>query len=286
MPELPEVETVLRGLQRLALRRRITKVNVLTPWVIGGTPEAFRAQIEARRIVGLERKGKVLILHLGANSARPAVRLVVRLGMTGQIVVAPSDAPLLSHTHVRMALDGGRDELRYRDIRRFGSLRCCSREELSILLRSLGPDALEIHEAQFRQTLRGRRGAIKGLLLNQAFIAGLGNIYADEALFDARIHPETPAGRITNLKARRLLQSIRKVLRRAVELQGTSFRDYIDIEGRPGNFLSRLRVYHRTGEPCLRCGTPLRRITVCGRSSHFCPRCQPRRERRARKLPA
>ncbi|HTV53927.1 MAG TPA: DNA-formamidopyrimidine glycosylase family protein, partial [Terriglobia bacterium] len=207
MPELPEVETVLRGVQRLALRRWITKVNVLSPWVIRGTPEAFRAQIEARRIVELERKGKVLVLHLGANRARPAAHLVVRLGMTGQIVVAPSDAPLLTHTHVRMALDGGKDELRYRDVRRFGSLRCCSSEELSTLLGSLGPDALEIHEGQFRRSLHGRRGAIKGLLLNQAIIAGLGNIYADEALFDARIHPETPAGRITALKARGLLRA-------------------------------------------------------------------------------
>jgi formamidopyrimidine-DNA glycosylase len=276
MPELPEVETVLRGLRRLALRRTITKVEVLTSWVIAGTPEAFRRQTEASTIVGLDRKGKVLVLHLGPNGATPAVHLVVRLGMTGQMVVARRDAPLLTHTHVRMTLDGGPYELRYRDIRRFGRLRCCSAEELSKILGSLGPDALEIDEAQFRQSLRGRRGAIKGLLLNQAIIAGLGNIYADEALFDARIHPETPAGRITASKARILLQAIRKVLRRAVELQGTSFRDYIDIEGRPGNFLPRLRVYHRTGERCLRCGTPIRRITLCGRSSHFCPHCQPR----------
>jgi formamidopyrimidine-DNA glycosylase len=275
MPELPEVETVLRGVQRFALRRRITKVDVLTPSVIAGTPEAFRTQIEARRIVGLERKGKILVLHLSSNSRAPAVHLVIRLGMTGQIVAVRSDAPLVTHTHVRMTLDGGADELRYRDVRRFGTLRWCSTKGLSTLLGSLGPDALKIHAAQFRQALRGRRGAIKGLLLNQAIIAGIGNIYADEALFDARMHPETTAGRITAVKARGLLQSIRKVLRRAVELQGTSFRDYIDIEGRPGNFLPRLQVYHRTGEPCLRCGSPIRRITVGGRSSHFCPRCQP-----------
>jgi formamidopyrimidine-DNA glycosylase len=277
MPELPEVETVLRGLRRLALRRTITKVDVLTPWVIVGTREAFRTQVESRTIMGLDRKGKVLVLHLSANGSSPTIHLLVRLGMTGQIVVARREAPLLAHTHVRMVLDQGADELRYRDTRRFGRLRCCSGEELSKILNSLGPDALKINEAQFRQHLRGRRGAIKGLLLNQAIIAGLGNIYADEALFDARIHPEIPAGRIAGSRARVLLQSVRKVLRRAVKLQGTTFRDYIDIEGRPGNFLPRLRVYHRTGEPCLRCGTPIRRITVCGRSSHFCPRCQPRR---------
>jgi formamidopyrimidine-DNA glycosylase len=258
------------------LGRSILKIGILTPSVIAGPPETFRKQVEARCIVGVERKGKALALHLHGNSTIPPAYLLVRLGMTGQIVVAPRAAPLLPHTHVRMALDEGADELRYCDSRRFGRLRCCSRKELSNIFGSLGADALQITEEQFRQSLYGRRGAIKGLLMNQAIISGLGNIYADEALFKAQIHPETPAGEITNSAARKLLNAIKTVLRRAVDLQGTSFRDYIDIEGRPGNFRARLCVYQRTGKPCLRCGTSIRRILVCGRSSHFCPRCQRR----------
>lgn len=282
MPELPEVETVLRGLQRFAVGRRIRDVEILRPAVIAGPTEIFRQQVRGRSIVGLERKGKALALRLGANRKRPAVCVLIRLGMTGQIVITRRDAPLLAHTHVRMGLDHGPDELRYRDVRRFGGLRCCSEEELAGIFGSLGPDALAISEAEFRERLEGRRGAIKGLLLNQAIMAGLGNIYADEALFEARIHPETPAGTLSGSRTSGLLRSIHTVLRTAVEFQGTSFRDYIDIEGRPGNFSRRLRVYQRTGEPCPTCGTPIRRIIICGRSSHFCPRCQRRSQSFAR----
>jgi formamidopyrimidine-DNA glycosylase len=276
VPELPEVETVLRGLQRLAIGRRITTLSILNAWVIVGSPDKFRQQVQNRSICALKRKGKALAVRLSTNGEEQPVYLLVRLGMTGQFVLASRDAPVLPHTHVRMGLDHGDDELRYRDSRRFGRLRCCSEEELTKVLGSMGPDALEVSEAEFRDGLRCRRGAVKALLLNQGIIAGLGNIYADEALFGARIHPETPAGRITPPRARALLQSIRSVLHRAVELQGTSFRDYIDIEGRPGNFAQRLHVYGRGGEPCLNCGTPIRRITISGRSSHFCPRCQRR----------
>jgi formamidopyrimidine-DNA glycosylase len=280
VPELPEVETVLRGLQRLVMGRRITNVDILKKGVIAGSPEAFSQQVRARCIVGLRRKGKALAMRLSTDGEGPPVYVLIRLGMTGQIVIASRDAPLLSHTHVRIGLDWGPDELRYRDSRRFGRLRCCSEEELAGIFSSLGPDALEISEAQLQHALRGRRGAIKGVLLNQAVVAGLGNIYADEALFEARLHPETPAGKVSRSRARTLLRSIHRVLNRAVELQGTSFRDYIDIEGRPGNFGQRLSVYQRTGEPCPSCGAPIRRITICGRSSHFCPRCQ----RRSRSL--
>lgn len=274
MPELPEVETVMRGLQRLVLSRRITKVEILNPAVIAGSPDAFCNQIEGRSITGLARKGKAIALCLAARNVRTPVYLVIRLGMTGQVVVTHHDARRLPHTHVRMTLDRGPDELRYRDIRRFGRLRCCTSEELARVFRSMGPDALDISKEQFQRSLRGRRGSIKGLLLNQRIIAGLGNIYADEALFKARIHPQVPAGNIPKTTAHKLLESIRAVLRTAVQLQGTSFRDYTDIEGRPGNFRQRLCAYQRTGEPCTRCRTSICRIVVCGRSSHFCPRCQ------------
>ena len=279
MPELPEVETVRRGLERRVLGRAISAVRVFTPWVIRGDPKEFRCEIEGCRVKGLQRKGKTLALELESGDSAPSRYLIVRLGMTGQLTVTPSQSPLLTHTHVGFLLDDGGEELRYRDPRRFGMLRCSTPAEAEEIFHSLGPDALEISEGEFEQALRGRRGAIKGWLLNQSMLAGLGNIYADEALFEARIHPQTPAGKIPQNARILLHKAIRKVLERAVNLQGTSFRDYIDIEGRPGNFEPRLRVYGREGKPCPRCSMLIRRVVVCGRSSHFCPRCQPRPRR-------
>jgi formamidopyrimidine-DNA glycosylase len=133
-----------------------------------------------------------------------------------------------------------------------------------------------VTEEQFLSAMRARRGAIKSWLMNQQLLAGLGNIYADESLFVAGIHPLAQPGRVSTRKARYLFKAVRKVLERAVKLQGTSFRDYVDIEGRPGNYEQLLRVYQRTGKPCSRCGQPIRRIVIAGRSSHFCPSCQPR----------
>lgn len=306
MPELPEVETVLRGLKQRALGRRLMAVEVLGSTVISGPSDEFVASVAGRRIEGVQRKGKALAIRLsaqngeadpagkadraqGAASSAPTARnneidsgekagrfLVVRLGMTGQLVVVRRDATLQPHTHVRLVLEGGAEEIRYRDVRRFGRLRCCTSEELAAIFAQLGPDAPEISEEQFFQGLRGRRGGIKSWLLNQQRLSGLGNIYADEALFEARIHPLTQAGRISWAAAHRLHRAVKKVLKRAVALQGTSFRDYIDIEGRPGNFLPRLRVYQRTDQPCHRCGRPIRRAIICGRASHFCPKCQRR----------
>lgn len=276
MPELPEVETIRRGLERRAVGRRIREVEILNSWVIRGDAQLFRQQLEGRRISRVHRKGKMLVLELLAKDEAPAARLVVRLGMTGQLTVSPRRAPSLPHTHVRMTLDEGIEELRYRDPRRFGTLRCCTVADLGEIAGRLGPDALKITLKQFRDALRGRHGAIKGWLLNQQMIAGLGNIYADEALFDSRIHPRTPAGTLSNSASRALHSSVQRVLRRAVTLQGTSFRDYIDIDGNPGNFEPRLSAYRRTDQPCPRCGKAIRRIIVCGRSSHFCPGCQPK----------
>ncbi len=282
MPELPEVETVLRGLKERALGRRIAEVTVCHPGVIVGSPEEFVSRLEGKVIARLHRKGKALALELGVLDGESPLYLLMRLGMTGQVTVAPVAAPLESHTHVRLALDQGNEEMRFRDVRRFGRLRCCAREELEAVLGRLGPDAQKITAEEFFAAMRGRRGAIKSWLMNQQLIAGLGNIYADEALHAARIHPLAQPGSVSAEAARRLYQAVRKVLARAVELQGTSFRDYLDIEGRPGNFLPRLKVYQRTGEPCRRCGQAIRRLVIAGRSSHFCPRCQPRPRRVAR----
>ena len=274
MPELPEVETVSLGLQKRALGRRISAIEVRHPGVIIGSPEQFAAELEGRAIVSIQRKGKALALELEAENAPPRY-LLVRLGMTGQFTVSARETPLAPHTHVLLAL-GERDELRFRDVRRFGRLRSCTREEMEAVFNRLGPDAQQVTEAQFLSAMRARRGAIKSWLMNQQLLAGLGNIYADESLFLAGVHPLAQPGRVSTPMARRLLRAVRKVLHHAVKLQGTSFRDYVDIEGRPGNYQPRLRVYQRTGQPCRRCGRLIRRIVIAGRSSHFCPACQPR----------
>ena len=273
MPELPEVETVSQGLRKRALGRCISAVEVRHPGVIIGSPVQFAAELEGRTIVSIRRKGKALTLELEAKNVPPRY-LLVRLGMTGQFTVSARATPLAPHTHVLLAL-GESEELRFRDVRRFGRLRSCSLEEVQAALERLGPDAQEITEEHFLSAMRARRGAIKSWLMNQQLLAGLGNIYADEALFVAGIHPLAQPGRISAPKARGLFRAVRKVLDHAVKLQGTSFRDYIDIEGRPGNYALRLRVYQRTGKTCYRCGRPIRRIVIAGRSSHFCPKCQP-----------
>ena len=274
MPELPEVETVAQGLRRRALGRRISSVEIRHPSVIAGAPEEFASTLEGRKLASVSRRGKALTLELAAADGSAPRFLLVHLGMTGQLTVSPRAAPIEPHTHVFMTLDEGREELRFRDPRRFGRLRSLTPPELGKVLGTLGPDAQRVTEPQFLAAMRGRKGAIKSWLMNQHLVAGLGNIYADEALFEARIHPLSQPGRVSADKARQLYKAVRKVLDRAVRLGGTTFSDYLDIEGRPGAFLSKLRVYQHTGEPCRRCGRIIRRIVIAGRSSHFCPRCQ------------
>ena len=274
----------MRGLRKRALGRRIVAVEVLHAGIIVGGAEDFVSQIEGRTAVSVQRKGKVLALELTGMAPPEPVYLVLRLGMTGQVTLQPADTPLELHTHVRMLFEGRQEELRFRDVRRFGRLRCSTREEFEALLNSLGPDAQQATEEEFLSAMRGRRGAIKSWLLNQQGVSGLGNIYADEALFEACLHPLAQPEHVSPASARRLYRAVQKVLKQAVNLQGTSFRDYVDIEGRQGNFLQRLRVYQKTGGPCPRCQRPVRRIVIAGRSSHFCPRCQ-RRPRHTAGMP-
>jgi formamidopyrimidine-DNA glycosylase len=282
MPELPEVETVRRGLEARATGRHIVGVEVRHSQVIAGSPDLFERKL--RGLIGrLDRKGKAIAVELfGANGESPHY-LLVRLGMTGQVTVVPRDYPLDPHTHVRLILENG-EEIRYRDIRRFGRLRYCTAAEMEEIFARLGSDALDMTDAEFLEALSGRRTPIKSWLLNQGRLAGVGNIYADEALFAARIHPLTLAGRLKADAARKLRRAVERVLQQAIAMQGTSLRDYIDIEGRPGAFRSKLKVYQRTGEPCVRCGARIRRLVLSGRSSHYCPRCQRRRRKPLRRL--
>ena len=206
MPELPEVETVAQGLRRRALGRRISAVEVRHASIIVGSAEEFVSTVEGRTLAVVSRKGKAIAVELAGGDGSEARYLLVRLGMTGQLTVAPHDAPVEPHTHVFMTLDDGREELRFRDARRFGRLRSLTKTELETVLGAIGPDAQRVTEPQFLAAMNGRKGAIKSWLMNQNLVAGLGNIYADEALFEARIHPLAQPGRVSLAKAHAAVQ--------------------------------------------------------------------------------
>jgi len=276
MPELPEVETVARG-----VHDRVRGERILETWFASHrepfkTPAARQARgLEGRNILAVHRTGKHIVFELGpANDqpGEPGAQWIVHLGMTGRLLVTSPDAPLAAHTHARLSLAGGR-ELRFVDPRRFGRL------EFRDLARDrgfAGPGAepLTIGPDEFAALFRRRRIAIKPALLNQKLLSGVGNIYADESLFRARIRPRKAAGRLTRAELERLRQALRQVLKHAIRLGGSSISDYVNADGAKGFFQLEHCVYQRTGEPCRTCGTSIRRIVLGGRSTHYCPHCQ------------
>lgn len=284
MPELPEVETIARGLRAQLVGERIAAAEVRHPAVLA-TPATELAPMGsgladllcAARIQEVSRVGKFLVLGLSREGKRLA--LVIHLGMTGQLTVNAATEPVGKHTHVQFLLDGRGRELRYRDIRRFGRIRVLDLEDLPNFFAHLGPDPFEVSVEELSERLRGRKAPIKNLLLNQTILRGLGNIYADESLFAARIHPQRRAGRLTREEIARLLRAIRRVLARAIAHCGSSVSNYLTAEGRAGDYQRYHRVYQRLGRPCPRCGTAIARLVLAGRSSHFCPRCQVRSNR-------
>jgi formamidopyrimidine-DNA glycosylase len=272
MPELPEVETVRRSLEGPLLGRVIRGIRVgLFVGVLGGaTPEELAARTTGRRIVAVRRRAKYLLIDLDDDTA-----LVVHLRMTGQVGVVAAAAPPLRFEHLAIELDDG-NELRYADQRKFGRVLLLGREDVLRLERRFGPEPLaRSFTAERLQTALSRRsGKLKSVLLDQELLAGLGNIYVDEALFRARLHPERPANTLTPSENRRLHHAIRAVLRDGVERRGTTFSSFQDATGREGENQHHLRVYGRQGLPCLRCAYPLAKLTVGGRTTSFCPRCQ------------
>ncbi|HMB69937.1 MAG TPA: bifunctional DNA-formamidopyrimidine glycosylase/DNA-(apurinic or apyrimidinic site) lyase [bacterium] len=283
MPELPEVETIARGLAGL-VGCRIGKVTVGPHEWVRTPPPSAGAHLEGRRIAAVTRHGKRLLFRL-----EPEGELVVQLGMSGQITVPPRTAPLASHTHLRLELENRPDELRFRDARRFGGAWVrpagASVEEAvarhgSRGLGDLGPDALTIGRAEFRRLL-ARDRQIKALLLDQTAVSGIGNIYCDEALFQACVHPLRKAGSLSADRVDALHGALRRILRRAIRAGGSTLRDYVDASGGAGRFQTRHQVYGREGQPCPRCGARIARIPIAGRSTHLCRRCQraPRRPR-------
>ena len=277
MPELPEVETVVRGLRAALPGRSIVAVRLGKTDFIDD-PIALGEFLPGRRIASVERIGKFIRLELaagnGASKADAPLHLMVHLGMTGRLVVRGAGEPVAPHTHGFFELDDGR-ELRYTDIRRFGRILLVRDSMVAEFRGRLGEDALEISAEAFRQRLAGRRARIKALLLDQRVLRGVGNIYADESLWQARIHPARLAAKLDKAEVERLRRCVQRVLRDAIRLRGSSISDFVDSDGRPGKYQQRHRVYDREGKACYRCGSKVRCVLVAGRSSHFCPRCQP-----------
>ena len=279
MPELPEVETVVRGLNVSLPGHRILSVRLGKTDFIDD-PAQLERELPGSRILEVTRYGKFLLLRLEpTDGADGRLDLLVHLGMTGQLTPRRAEEPVAPHTHVFFALDDGR-ELRYTDIRRFGRLLLVPESQRELVLGRLGLDPLEASEGEFRERLEGRCAMIKALLLDQHVLRGMGNIYADESLWRARIHPKCQAADLGRVGIRRLYRAIRSVLSEAIRLRGSSVSNYVDAEGRPGEYQRRHRVYRRQGRGCFRCGLKVRRVVVAGRSSYFCPSCQPAPRRR------
>jgi formamidopyrimidine-DNA glycosylase len=299
MPELPEVETIARG-----VHERLQGDRILQAW-FGSHREPFKTPamqqaqgLEGRVLLAVHRTGKHIVCELGPAgavagkplpvsrrkkgvaelSAAPEAQWIVHLGMTGRLLVTTPDAPVAAHTHARLSLASGR-ELRFVDPRRFGRLEFRDLNSRGpgqgpVAFQAAGAEPLTIAPEAFAALFRGRRISIKAALLNQSLLSGVGNIYADESLFQAGIRPRRSAGRLTKAELEGLRRALCRVLEHAIRLGGSSVSDYVDADGVRGFFQLEHCVYMRTGLPCLRCQTPIRRILVAGRGTHYCPTCQ------------
>ena len=287
MPELPEVETVVRGLRQSILGRTVLSVRLGKTDFIDD-PVALEEHLPGRRIETIERFGKFMLLRLsgvanadrtGRNGDLAPASLLVHLGMTGQLAPSSAAQPANKHTHVYLTLDDGR-ELRYTDPRRFGRMAYLTEGPLAEELRAFGADPLEVNAAEFAGRIRSRSARIKTLLLDQSVLRGVGNIYADESLWRAKIHPTRIGNRLSPKEAETLRKALQDILQKAIVMRGSSISDFLDANGEPGEYQRRHRAYGREGERCYRCRTVIRRIIVAGRSSYFCPKCQPAPQRR------
>ena len=278
MPELPEVETVANSVDARVRGQRIKSV-----W-LGRHKEPFKTSraemaeaLAGLRIERVRREGKHIVFDLsggtGKSPRRASAQWVVHLGMTGRLLVSAPEVPAPKHTHAALSLSGG-NELRFVDARRFGRLAFYPAVSQGEGFRGPGREPLTISESDFVDLFRGRKLSIKAALLNQKLLHGVGNIYADESLFRAGIRPTRAAGRLSRARLLRLRTALQEILRKAIALGGSSVSDYVDANGAEGFFQFEHRVYMRTGQPCVVCGKPVRRIVLAGRGTHYCAHCQ------------
>jgi formamidopyrimidine-DNA glycosylase len=271
MPELPEVETIRLTLKPKLIGKTIIKGEVLWPKLIQNqTVVDFLAQIRQKKIIDLRRRGKYLLFYLSDN-----LILAIHLRMTGQLLVEPAPNSLTKATYMQLTLDDG-NELRFRDQRKFGKVTLFNEENQPVALTKLGPEPLsdQFTVKLLKEQLSRRKVAIKKALLDQEIIAGIGNIYADEALFLAGIHPARLVASLTEEELEKLYQGIRQVLSEGIKNRGTSLRDYLDGDGNPGSNQEQLRVYNRKGLTCVKCQNMIVKMNFAGRGTHFCPICQ------------
>ena len=270
MPELPEVETTRRGLLPHVVGRRIRDVIVRNPNLRWPVPRDLRERLRGEEVLDIRRRGKYLLFDV------PHGHLLVHLGMSGRLSLVTPDQTPRAHDHVDLQLEG-RKSVRLTDPRRFGAMLWVrGPAEKHALLRGLGIEPLEpgFDGAALQRLARGRRVAVKQFLMNSRVVTGIGNIYASEALYEARVHPEREVGRISAKRWEVVAASIRGTLERALSAGGSTLRDFASAEGLPGHFQHEFAVYDREGEPCKRCGTRIRALRQGQRSTFFCPRCQ------------
>ncbi len=279
MPELPEVETVVRELRPLLLGRRIAAVRAGRKHLRNRWRKQWESPVVGSSIRAVRRRGKWILVDLD-----PAGLLVMHLGMTGQLGVFSRGLRPPNHTHLFFGLDDGKEELRFRDTRRFGSVTWHpdAADWEATLDAKLGPEPFHLDAGYWREALNRTGRNLKAILLDQSVVAGVGNIYADESLFVAKLDPRLRGEQIAAAEAERLRKAIVAVLNRAIESRGSSIRDYIGGSGQKGAYQNEFRVYGRTGEPCHRCRSEIVCIRLAGRSTHYCPKCQKERSPLAR----
>jgi len=271
MPELPEVETIVRGLQKTVVGKKIRNVKVIFPGIVKQDTKTFKKNVVKTEIIKLRRRGKYILIDLSNGKT-----ILAHLGMTGNFLLVKSSSLLNTHDHLIVRFHANPKELRYNDQRRFGKIKSfpASKEENIPELKKLGPESLNISPSVFVNLFKKRKGRIKSALLNQRIIAGLGNIYADESLFEAKVHPAQKIDKLSPQELKRLLQAIRKILTKAINAGGSSIENYYNVNGEIGSFQLQHKVYGREGLPCKKCGTKIKRIKISQRSSYFCPKCQ------------
>jgi formamidopyrimidine-DNA glycosylase len=281
MPELPEVETIVRDLRRHLVGRRFRSVEVSRYPMRRAWLSEWAPHLVGRRIIDIRRRGKWIVFVF-----KDDVYLIIHLGMTGNLTIHRAREPVASHTHMILQLHSTTRQLRFRDVRRFGSAtlargeRCLEQFFADI---GLGPEPFEVDFGYWRARLARTARSLKSVLLDQTVVAGIGNIYADESLFLARLHPAQLGRNTDSADARRLRRAITQVLDYAIKRRGSTISNYVDSRGRSGGYQHEFRVYDRVGEPCPRCAAPIERIRLAGRSTHFCPRCQRKKAARRRR---